>query len=85
MAATVSITARLYDDNCMFVDADNTYDTRLHRSENWVYPLYFLCSSPVLPSFKHTWHCMADKVVTSTQQHFIIHDTVRFLANMLLS
>ena len=28
MAGTVGITACLYDDNCMFVDADNTYDTR---------------------------------------------------------
>ena len=57
----------------------------MHRSENQTYPLYFLCSSPVLPSFKHTWHCMADKVVMSTWQHFVTHDTVRFFANMLLS
>ena len=57
----------------------------MHRSENWAYPLYFLCSSPILPSFKHTWHCTADNVVTPTQQHFVTHDTVRFLANMILS
>ena len=28
MAGTVAITAHLYDDNCMFVDVDNTYDKR---------------------------------------------------------
>ena len=27
MVGTVAITAHLYDDNCMFVDVDNTYDT----------------------------------------------------------
>ena len=28
MAGTVGITDHLYDDNCMFVDVDNTYDIR---------------------------------------------------------
>ena len=28
VASTVGITACLYNDNCMFVDVDNTYDTR---------------------------------------------------------
>ena len=28
MVGTVGITAHLYDDNCMFVDVDNIYDTR---------------------------------------------------------
>ena len=57
----------------------------MHRSANQAYPLNFLCSSPVLPSFKHTWHCTADTVVMATWQHFITHDTVRFLVNMILS
>ena len=28
MVGTVGITAHLYEDNYMFVDVDNTYDTR---------------------------------------------------------
>ena len=28
MSGTLPTTANLYDDNCMFVDVNNTYDTR---------------------------------------------------------
>ena len=86
MAGTVGITAHvcMMTIACLLMLIIHMIQDR-HRSGNWAYLLYFLGSSPVLPSFKYTWHCMADIVVMATWQHFFTHDTVRFLANMILS
>ena len=52
----------------------------MHRSENWAYPLFFLCLSPVLPSFQHT----RQDFLTHDTVKFFKHDTVMFFVNMIL-